>query len=72
MVRRYRVLIEPEEGGGYHAWCPALPGCHVQGETKEEALRNLREAIELYVESLKAHGENVPEDVEEDTVVIEV
>lgn len=72
MVRRYRVLIEPEEGGGYHAWCPAFPGCHVQGETKEETLRNLREAIELYVESLKAHGENVPEDVEEDTVVIEV
>jgi len=71
MLRKYRILIEPEEEGGYHAWCPALPGCHVQGETKEEALKNLKEAIELYLESLKEHGEPIPDDVEESTVVIE-
>ncbi|WP_198927591.1 type II toxin-antitoxin system HicB family antitoxin [Thermosipho sp. 1074] len=57
MLRKYRILVEPEETGGYHAWCPALPGCHVQGETKEEALNNLKEAIELYIESLKARKE---------------
>jgi len=49
--------------GGYHAWCPALPGCHIQGETKKEALNNLQDAIKLYVESLKEHGEPIPQDV---------
>jgi predicted RNase H-like HicB family nuclease len=58
----YTVLIEPEEEGGYHAFCPALPGCHTQGETIEETLENIKEAVELYIESLKAHGEELPEE----------
>ncbi len=56
----YTVILEPEEEGGYHAFCPALPGCHTQGDTLEEALANIREAIQAYLESLKLEGEPIP------------
>ncbi len=56
---RYTVILEREEEGGYHAFCPILKGCHTQGETVEEALVYIREAIELYLESLKAHNERM-------------
>ncbi|MCX6641045.1 MAG: type II toxin-antitoxin system HicB family antitoxin [bacterium] len=58
----YTVLIEPEEEGGYHAFCPALPGCHTQGESVEETLVNIHEAVELYLESMIAHGEKPPQE----------
>jgi predicted RNase H-like HicB family nuclease len=57
---RYTVILEREEDGGFHAFVPALRGCHTQGETEEEALANSQEAISLYIASLKAHGEPVP------------
>ncbi len=57
---RYTVILEPEEGGGYHAFCPALRGCHTQGDTLEEAIENIREAIQAYLESLKLDGEPAP------------
>jgi predicted RNase H-like HicB family nuclease len=60
MKQKYTVLLEPQPEGGYHVFCPSLPGCHSEGETVEEALANIREAIEVYVESLVAHGEAVP------------
>jgi predicted RNase H-like HicB family nuclease len=44
------------------AFVPALPGCHTQGETLEETERNVKEAIALYLESLVAHGETIPEE----------
>ncbi|MBI2304913.1 MAG: type II toxin-antitoxin system HicB family antitoxin [Chloroflexi bacterium] len=56
----YTVILEREEDGGYHAFCPSLKGCHTQGDTLEEALANVREAIEAYLESLQKHGEAVP------------
>jgi predicted RNase H-like HicB family nuclease len=56
----YTVLLEREDDGGYHAYCPSLPGCHIQGETYDEALENIEDAIQLYLESLKAHGEKPP------------
>jgi predicted RNase H-like HicB family nuclease len=59
-ARHYTVILEREEEGGYHAYCPALKGCHSQGDTLEEALANAREAIEAYLESLKAEGEPAP------------
>ena len=58
----YRVLLRPEPEGGYTVNVPALPGCITFGETLEEARVNAQEAIELYVESLKEHGEAVPSD----------
>ena len=45
-----KVVLEPSEDGGYTVFVPALPGCISEGDTKEEALRNIREAIELYLE----------------------
>jgi predicted RNase H-like HicB family nuclease len=57
---RYTTILEPEQEGGYHAFVPALKGCHSQGDTIEEAIQNIKEAIELYLESLTAHGEMLP------------
>lgn len=62
MGYRYRVILEPEEEGGYAVWVPALPGCVSQGDTLEEALANIREAIQSYVESCRKHGEAVPDE----------
>jgi antitoxin HicB len=58
--REYEVVLTPEEKGGYSVTVPALPGCNSQGETREEALAMIREAIELYLESLEAHGDPIP------------
>jgi len=60
----YTVIIEREEDGGYHAFCPALRGCHSQGDSYEETVQNISEAVQLYIESLKTHSEPIPsEDV---------
>ncbi|MBI3795801.1 MAG: type II toxin-antitoxin system HicB family antitoxin [Deltaproteobacteria bacterium] len=58
----YTVLIHMAEEGGYWVEVPALPGCFSQGETIDEALENVREAIELHVESLKEDGHEIPQD----------
>ena len=55
-LHRYTVILEREEDGGFHAFVPALRGCHTQGESEAEALANVQEAISAYLESLKAHG----------------
>jgi predicted RNase H-like HicB family nuclease len=47
---KLKVLLRPESAGGYSASVPALQGCHSQGETREEALDNIREAAELWLE----------------------
>ena len=57
-----QVLIYPGEDGWFVAECPTLPGCVSQGKTKEEAVENIKEAIELYIEGLKEEGRPVPED----------
>lgn len=60
----FKVVIDEDafEDGrkAYHASCPALPGCHTWGHTPEEALMNIQEAVELYVEDLVASGDSVP------------
>jgi len=63
-IHNYTVLFEKEEDGGYHVYCPALRGCHTQGNTYDESLKNIQDAIALYIESLRAHNEPIPtEDV---------
>jgi predicted RNase H-like HicB family nuclease len=59
-TQSYTDFFEEAPEGGYVASVPALPGRHTQGETLEEAERNATEAIELYLESLVAHGESIP------------
>jgi predicted RNase H-like HicB family nuclease len=46
---RIRVILEPSDEGGYTAYVPSLPGCISEGETIEESLANIKEAIELYL-----------------------
>ncbi|WP_214071341.1 type II toxin-antitoxin system HicB family antitoxin [Mucilaginibacter sp. dw_454] len=60
----YKVLLKPEPEGGFTVNVPALPGCITYGETLEEAKVNAQEAIELYIESLKEHGEEIPTDID--------
>ena len=56
----YRILLRKEPEGGFTVTVPTLPGCVTYGETTEEALSNAKEAIELYIESLNAHNEEIP------------
>lgn len=56
----YRVLLNKEPEGGFTVSVPTLPGCITYGDTMEEAVANVKEAIELYLESLAAHGEPIP------------
>lgn len=67
--KSFEVIFEPEEEGGYHVFCPALKGCHSYGATKEEAKRNIKEAIELWVESARELGLTVPE---KETIEVQV
>lgn len=48
-----RVLLEPSEDGGFTVSVPSLPGCISEGDTREEALTNIREAVELYLEPVE-------------------
>jgi predicted RNase H-like HicB family nuclease len=56
---RYTVLLAREEDGGYVASVPALPGCVSQGDTRAQALANIREAMELYIDDCRAAGDPV-------------
>lgn len=67
---KYRVLIEQDEDGIYIAECPILPGCISQGKSREEALKNIRDAIQGYLESLKKHNDPIPPPIEEELIDI--
>ena len=56
----YRILLRKEPEGGYTVIVPSLPGCVTYGDTIEEAIEMTKESIEIYIESLKAHGEEIP------------
>ena len=61
----YTVVLEPDEAeGGFVVHVPALPGCHTEGDTREQAIEMARDAIVGYLESLVAHNEPIP--VEQD------
>jgi len=63
MTYKFKVVIERDEDGVYIASCPALQGCYSQGETIEEALENIKDAIKLHIEARKALGEPVPVEI---------
>jgi len=54
---RYTVIIEPCEEGGYFAMCPAFPGCHVEGETYEETLHEMKSGINAFIRDYLEEGE---------------
>lgn len=59
----FRTIIEPDEGGTFHGYAPALPGCHTWGNTIEETRKNLRDAMTAYLLSVIDDGELIPQDI---------
>ncbi len=72
MNLRFRVLLDQDEDGAFVVECPNLPGCVSQGRTREEALGNIREAIQAYLESLEKHREPIPSPIQEEIVEVQV
>lgn len=68
-MTEYMVFLTEAEEGGYVVTCPALPGCVSEGETRDEAMRNIRDAIEGYLVTLRRHHEPLPK-VDTDTVEV--
>ena len=69
---KYTVIMEKGRESGYVAYVPTLKGCVSQGETKEKALENIREAIEAYIEALMEDGLAVPTEAGRETLEVEV
>ncbi len=68
---QYTIILHPDpDEGGYTVTVPALPGCVTQGETLEEAIAMAKDAIRLYIESLRADGEVIPEEREHPQAII--
>lgn len=61
-ILSFSVIYEADADGGYVASVPSLSGCHSQGDNLEETEKNIKEAIELYVESLKSHKYSIPQE----------
>ncbi len=57
---RFSVVVEKDKDG-FYAFCPELQGCYTQGETYEEVIKNIRDAIQLHVEDRSASGEEIPQ-----------
>ncbi len=67
----FPVVVEIMEKGGYYAECPILQGCHVEGTTYNEALENLQDAIQIFIQSYKELGKELPEiPVYDGTIVV--
>ncbi|ABX32013.1 protein of unknown function UPF0150 [Petrotoga mobilis SJ95] len=73
-ILSYRILLKKEAEGGYTVIVPLLPGCVTYGDTMEEAIKMAKEAIQLYIESLQEHGEEIPSEEEtmEYTLTVEI
>jgi predicted RNase H-like HicB family nuclease len=69
---RFTVVVERDEDGVYIASCPAMQGCHTQGDTYEEAVDNLKDAIRLHIEARQQLGEALPLEVAVDQVEVSV
>ncbi|MBD2462558.1 type II toxin-antitoxin system HicB family antitoxin [Oscillatoria sp. FACHB-1407] len=71
LIHTRQVIVYPDEDNYWVAECPSLPPCISQGETKKEAIENIKEAIQLYLEVLRDEGRSIPEDRFE-TVIVDV
>ena len=72
MRKSFKVIVERDEDGVFIARVPELPGCVSDGRTKREALKNVKEAIEGYLETLKDEGWPLPKMISEETVTVDV
>jgi antitoxin HicB len=70
-ISSYTIILEPDpDEGGYTVTVPALPGCVTQGETIEEAIVMAKDAIRLFIETLMAEGQPVPQELEHPQAII--
>ncbi len=67
---KYRVIVKQDEDNVFVVTVPSLPGCISQGQTRKEALENIRDAIDGYLESLKKHNEPIPPAIDEEVVEV--
>ena len=67
---KFRVLIEQDEDNVFVAVCETLPGCVSQGKTREDAIKNIKDAIHGYLASLKKHNEPIPPSIREEVVEV--
>jgi len=69
----YKIVLEPAKEGGYTVYAPSLSGCISEGDTKEEAIENIKEAIKGWIEVSKQYGDSIPSsDIIVETVQVEV
>ena len=68
----YTVIVEKGRESGYIAYAPALKGCVSQGDTREQVMKNIKEAMEVYIEALLDDGLPVPTEIGKDLVELEV
>jgi antitoxin HicB len=69
---KFAITFEQDEDGYIVVSCPAFQGCHSQGETREEAIANIKEAIRGYIASMRKHGEPIPSITEVEEVEVAV
>ena len=67
---RFRIIIEQDEDGVFVAECPSLPGCISQGKTRKDAIANIKDAMEGYLESLKKHNDPIPPSIYEEVIEV--
>ncbi|TKJ17496.1 hypothetical protein CEE44_03095 [Candidatus Woesearchaeota archaeon B3_Woes] len=67
---KFRIIMEQDEDGIFVVECPSLPGCVSQGKSRAEAVKNIKDAMKGYVQSLKKHNEAIPPSIREDTIEI--
>ncbi len=67
---KYRIILEPDEDGIFVAECSSLPGCISQGRTRQEAINNIKDAIQGYLVSLKKHNDYIPPSIVEEIVEV--
>lgn len=58
----YKIVVEECEEGGFYAECPAFTGCHVEGETYEETMKEIKEAVKVFIDDYRSRNEVLPSD----------
>jgi len=67
---KYRILVEVDENGIFVVQCPSLPGCVSEGKSRDEAIKNIKDAIHGYLSSLEKHNEPIPPPIYEEVVEV--
>lgn len=69
---KLRIVIEQDEDGIFVSNCPTLPGCWSQGDTRDEAIANIKDAISGYLASLNKHGDPIPPPISEEIIEVQL